>query len=62
MMNTMDLYNEQINNMWEPALGIEPGSTAWKARRVTARPPPLPLRLGSLQLKDTNNVTPHDMI
>jgi len=28
MMNTMDIYNEKMNDMWEPAPGIEPGSSA----------------------------------
>ena len=42
MMNTMDIYNEKMNDMCEPAPGIEPGSSAWNARRVTARPPRLP--------------------
>ena len=42
MMKTMDIYNENMNDMWEPYPGIEPGSSAWKARRVTVRPPRLP--------------------
>ena len=25
MMNTVDIYNEKMNDMWEPAPGIEPG-------------------------------------
>jgi len=41
MMNMMDIYNEKINDMWEPAPGIEPGSPTCKTRRVTARPPRL---------------------
>ena len=28
MMNTMDIYNEQIHDMWESAPEIEPGSSA----------------------------------
>ena len=28
MMNTMDIYNEMMSDMWEPAPGIEPGSSA----------------------------------
>ena len=31
--------------MWEPAPGIEPGSSAWKARHVTTRPLQLPFVL-----------------
>ena len=42
MINTMDIYNEKLNDMWEPAVGIEPGSPALKTRRVTALPPRLP--------------------
>ena len=33
---TMDIYNTNMNYMWESAPGIEPGSPSWKARRVTA--------------------------
>ena len=40
-MNTTDIYNDKMNYMWKPAVGIEPGSSAWMARRVTARPPRL---------------------
>jgi len=36
ILNVMDMYNEKMTDMWEPAPSIEP---AWKARRVTARPP-----------------------
>ena len=28
--------------MWSPSPGIDAGSSAWNARRVTARPPRLP--------------------
>ena len=28
MMNTMDIYNDKMNDMCEPASGIEPGSSA----------------------------------
>ena len=37
MMKTMDICNEKMNDMWESAPGIEPGSSAWKAKRVTAQ-------------------------
>ena len=39
-----DEYDGYIKRlmMWEPAPGIEPGSSAWEARRVNARPPQLP--------------------
>ena len=41
MMNTMDIYNKKMNDMWEPALWIEPGASAWKVWFVTAWPPRL---------------------
>ena len=39
MMNMIDIYNEKMNDMWEPAPGIERRSSARKAKRVTARRP-----------------------
>ena len=54
MMNTMDIYNEKMNDMWESAPGVKHGASGWKARRVTARPLwrdgiyafPIPVHLG----------------
>ena len=42
MIKAMNICNEKMTDMWEPAPGIEPGSSAWKAWRVTARPPRFP--------------------